>query len=67
MTTASDPAAGGFIFLMLALVVGCILYLVIRDLYQRYQLWDYVAEDEDQDNPLQTLYEYKAKEVENQQ
>jgi len=67
MSAASDPATGIFVLLLLAVVIGSMMYVVIRDLYQRYQLWDYIAEDEEQAHPLQILYLYKAEEVENQQ
>lgn len=41
------------------------LYLVTRGLYQRHQLWKYISEDENVSDPLELLYCYKAREIEN--
>lgn len=67
MSAASDPVGGILILLIYAVVIGSMIYVIMRHLYQRYRLWHYIAEDEEQADPLQILYLYKAEEVENQQ
>jgi hypothetical protein len=55
--------------LLLLLLIGAValyfLYLISRRLYDQYQLWNFISQDENVSDPLELLYCYKAKEVKN--
>jgi len=63
--TAEATGQGLFILLTLTAVILYLLFLVGRALHQRHQLWKYISEDENLADPLQLLYCYKAREIEN--
>jgi hypothetical protein len=63
---AEATGQGLFTALILLASVMYLLFYAGRALYERIQLWAFISQDEDQADPLQILYLYKAKEVENQ-
>ncbi|WP_276273605.1 hypothetical protein [Haloarcula litorea] len=62
---AEATGDGPFIALMLAVTIGALILLFIRELYQRHRLWRYIAQDENQPDPLEILYCYRVRDVQN--
>lgn len=62
-------ASGVVLLLVFVALVGvALMFLALcEELYQRIQLWNYISEDDNLPDPLEIVYLYKAKEVENQQ
>ncbi|MFB1064888.1 hypothetical protein [Natrinema sp. H-ect4] len=69
MTAAAqtDPVGAAILLLCLAAIGLYFAYLSLRESYRQEQLWNHIAEDDNLPDPLEILYTYKAKEVENQQ
>lgn len=56
--------------ILLTLYLGAAAVLLIlgigQALYRRYQLWKFISQEEELPDPLEMLYEFRLKEVENQ-
>ena len=62
---AQEAGEALFMLLMLGASLLALVLLIGRELYRRHQLWRFIAQDEDLPDPLEILYLYKAKGVEN--
>lgn len=61
---AEGSGQGLFVALMLAVAVVGVLLIICRELYQRHQLWRFIAQDENLPDPLEILYRYRVEEIE---
>jgi len=65
---AAETASAAVLLLFFVALIGVALMnlILVTKLARRDQLWRYISQDEELPDPLEIVYLYKAKEVENQ-